>query len=146
MLKRLFKYFSETFLRAKQASNVARNDVQVNTPAKPESNTESEPALATELATKIPVTEMMRLLHTRSLTFTEFRVSQVPDYAILSHRWLKDEVTYSDMCNLTDELKQTSGYKKIVNCCKQAASVGLDCKFKVPVASVWAASSRSLHN
>ncbi|KAF1951964.1 HET-domain-containing protein [Byssothecium circinans] len=68
----------------------------------------------------------MRLLHTRTLTFTEFRVSRVPDYAILSHRWLEYEVSYSDMFNLTDEIKQTNGYKKIVHCCKQAASVGLD--------------------
>ncbi|KAF1979740.1 HET-domain-containing protein, partial [Bimuria novae-zelandiae CBS 107.79] len=68
----------------------------------------------------------MRLMHTRTLTFTEFRVSRVPDYAILSHRRLEDEVTYSDMFNLMDTMKQTDGYEKIVNCCKQAASVGLD--------------------
>lgn len=78
--------------------------------------------------TKASITEMMRLLHTKTLTFTEFSVSHVPGYAILSHRWLENEVTYSDMCNLTDGIKQTDGYKKIVNCCKQAASVGLDCK------------------
>lgn len=84
--------------------------------------------MSTNLASKMPVTEMMRLLHTEILIFTEFPVSRVPDYAILSQRWLDEEVNYSEMFNLTDAMKQMEGYKKIVNCCKQAASVGLDCK------------------
>jgi hypothetical protein len=100
-------------------------------PAKVELAMESELGMATKPTSKIPVTEMMRLLHTKTLAFEEFPVSRVPDYAILSHRWLENEeneATFSDMLKVTDATKQKDGYKKIVSCCKQAASVGLDCK------------------
>jgi len=39
----------------------------------------------------------MRLLHTRDLRFEEFFDSQVPRYAILSHRWIDgQEVSYEE--------------------------------------------------
>lgn len=38
----------------------------------------------------------MRLLHTSEQRFKEFHGYDIPDYAILSHRWGDDEVSYSD--------------------------------------------------
>jgi hypothetical protein len=41
----------------------------------------------------------MRLLNTTSLTFAEFYEPDIPPYAILSHRWEADEVTYQNVAN-----------------------------------------------
>lgn len=39
----------------------------------------------------------MRLLHTTELTFREFIDDEtIPKYAIISHRWSEDEVSYRD--------------------------------------------------
>ena len=136
MLNKLFSYFYEILFGTDRGPGDVPNEFHVDIPSKTASVVETELDSGTESAAKIPVTEMMRLLHTRNLTFVEFPVSQVPDYAILSHKWVGDEVTYSDMLNLTNAMKQTDGYRKIVNCCKQAASVGLDCECQQHSASV----------
>ena len=39
----------------------------------------------------------MRLLHSETLQIHEFTDHEIPEYAILSHRWEKDEVTFHDM-------------------------------------------------
>ena len=65
----------------------------------------------------------MRLLHTKDLTFTEFFDSDIPKYAILSHRWGKDEVSYKEMRKGTAQ--PGKGLSKIHACCKLAASQGL---------------------
>ncbi|KAK4693945.1 hypothetical protein P7C71_g3544, partial [Lecanoromycetidae sp. Uapishka_2] len=39
----------------------------------------------------------MRLLHTKSLTFEEFFDGNTPKYAILSHRWGENEVSFKEM-------------------------------------------------
>lgn len=39
----------------------------------------------------------MRLLTSSKLTLHEFFGSKVPKYAILSHRWENEEVTFQDM-------------------------------------------------
>jgi hypothetical protein len=64
----------------------------------------------------------MRLLHTEKLTFQEFIGDQIPQYAILSHRWGDAEVSYQDY----RENKTTSGpgYSKILEFCKLAQSRG----------------------
>ena len=65
----------------------------------------------------------MRLLHSSTLQFKEFYETQIPEYAILSHRWGDDEVTYQDwQCG---RKKKSSGYLKILKCCELAASDGL---------------------
>lgn len=60
----------------------------------------------------------MRLLHTEDFTFEEFFDSKVPEYAILSHRWIEgQEISYEDFM-LERKLDQTgavkSGWKKII--------------------------------
>ncbi|RMZ68247.1 HET domain [Pyrenophora seminiperda CCB06] len=53
----------------------------------------------------------MRLLNTRSEKFEEFFGRRIPEYAILSHTWEEDEVSYQDY--LSGIHKDKKGYSKI---------------------------------
>ena len=77
----------------------------------------------------------MRLLRTSSpWTIHEFFGERVPSYAILSHRWEDEEVTFQDMqkyeqSSIDDDMAQESifrmrGWTKILSCCRQAVSDG----------------------
>ncbi|KAE9369906.1 HET-domain-containing protein [Stipitochalara longipes BDJ] len=66
----------------------------------------------------------MRLLHTQSLELCEFLENATPPYAILSHTWEQEEVTYQDMQRPDAKLKD--GYTKIERCCDQAVGDGYD--------------------
>jgi len=71
----------------------------------------------------------MRLLHTKDLVLDSFpspEKPEIPDYAILSHRWKEQEMSFHDMKNRTPEMENTQGFKKIKRCCEEAASVGFD--------------------
>jgi hypothetical protein len=46
------------------------------------------------------------------LSLTEFFESAIPNYAILSHRWGTDEVTFKGLTDGTSKSK-ASGYSKI---------------------------------
>ena len=65
----------------------------------------------------------MRLLRTRDLEFEEFLGGQLPWYAILSHTWEQEEVSYQEMVKSRQDQRVRSklGYMKIENCCKRAA-------------------------
>lgn len=39
----------------------------------------------------------MRLIDTKDLSVCEFQGSQIPDYAILSHRWEDEEITLKEL-------------------------------------------------
>jgi len=67
----------------------------------------------------------MRLLHydNGDLSLTEFFKSEIPEYAILSHRWDAEEVTFEDLQNRTGTNK--AGYEKIWFCGEQASRDGL---------------------
>jgi hypothetical protein len=68
----------------------------------------------------------MRLLHYKSdgdLSQTEFFESDIPKYAILSHRWGAEEVTFKDLMDSTSKGK--AGYSKIRFCGEQANRDGL---------------------
>ncbi|KAK4637113.1 Vegetative incompatibility protein HET-E-1 [Fulvia fulva] len=60
----------------------------------------------------------MRLLNTHTLNFEEF--TAIPAYAILSHRWIGDEVSYDDYCSKSD--REDARYDKIFQSCKLARS------------------------
>ncbi|KAF5340120.1 hypothetical protein D9758_013178 [Tetrapyrgos nigripes] len=60
----------------------------------------------------------MRLLNTRTLRTAEF-YAEIPPYAILSHTWGKEEVTFQDIQNL-EAAKQKAGYAKIEKACAHA--------------------------
>lgn len=59
----------------------------------------------------------MRLLNTTTYKLTQF-ARDVPPYAILSHTWGDEEVTFQDID--LPEGTQKKGYAKILGCCKQA--------------------------
>jgi hypothetical protein len=62
----------------------------------------------------------MRLLHAETLEFHEFQGTQIPPYAILSHRWENEEVTYQDMRSGWLGVSEREGFSKIQQCCRQA--------------------------
>ncbi|UKZ53258.1 hypothetical protein TrVGV298_007050 [Trichoderma virens] len=54
----------------------------------------------------------MRLLSTENLQFFEFYGNDIPQYAILSHRWESDEISYQDMHD-TKKHENKQGFRKI---------------------------------
>jgi hypothetical protein len=50
----------------------------------------------------------------------------IPKYAILSHTWGENEVTYKDMVKRPNEAALKRGYQKIKACAQQALTDGLD--------------------
>ena len=63
----------------------------------------------------------MRVLDTSTQTLVEF--ANPPDeYAILSHTWANEEVTFEDITG--DKKYWKDGWDKIIHCCKLAASDG----------------------
>lgn len=65
----------------------------------------------------------MRLLNTQTLGFNEFFDSQIPPYAILSHRWGEQEITFKEMRK--GQVYPGPGLDKIRNFCQHAARCGL---------------------
>ena len=68
----------------------------------------------------------MRLLSTIDLTFREFYDSQIPQYAILSHRWIGDEVSFEEFYDIKARDSFGKKYAKIRNCCARARKVLLE--------------------
>src|SRR2546423_857263 len=64
----------------------------------------------------------MRLLNTTTIKLHEFRGSAVPSYAILSHRWEQDEVSFQDVLN--KRRLDAQGWGKVRKCCAFAKSRG----------------------
>lgn len=61
----------------------------------------------------------MRLLNSVSLELKEFLGSDIPPYAILSHTWGEEEVTFQDIQNPAVAANK-KGYAKIQGCSSQA--------------------------
>ncbi|KAL7781032.1 heterokaryon incompatibility domain-containing protein [Trichoderma afarasin] len=70
----------------------------------------------------------MRLLHASEWRMTDFISDDaIPQYAILSHTWGRDEVTYHDWKNLSiSDVKLKAGCAKIMACREQAVRDGLE--------------------
>ncbi|WYZ33780.1 hypothetical protein EsH8_I_000056 [Colletotrichum jinshuiense] len=73
----------------------------------------------------------MRLLETSQGTqplgdFVSFEGDNVPDYAILSHTWGKEEVTLQDVRDPQKDITLMAGYSKIQGACRLARSQGYD--------------------
>ncbi|KAE8423525.1 ankyrin repeat-containing domain protein [Aspergillus pseudocaelatus] len=73
----------------------------------------------------------MRLLHTKeshtgNLEILEFTDDRIPPYAILSHTWEGEEITFQDMPADAFHTKQKSGYDKVQRCCHLARTEGFD--------------------
>jgi Heterokaryon incompatibility protein (HET) len=79
-------------------------------------------------ATRLPVRQQqkpsMRLLSTSSWKLEDFTDSDIPKYAILSHRWEKEEITFRDLeLGLTGSATK-KGWSKLRGCVTQAAQDG----------------------
>jgi hypothetical protein len=57
----------------------------------------------------------MRLINISTLALHSFSGDTMPDYAILSHRWNEEEVSFQDLQN--GKGKIMPGYSKIQRCC-----------------------------
>jgi hypothetical protein len=70
----------------------------------------------------------MRLLNTKTLGFEEFMNEKtLPKYAILSHTWGAEEVTYQDLRDgIPPAVQQKTGFTKIKWTCQQAKAEGLE--------------------
>lgn len=70
----------------------------------------------------------MWLLNSRTWEMKEFiSHKQVPPYAILSHTWGEEEVSFREWQNEPmSEVGKKEGFGKISFCCQQAASDGLE--------------------
>ncbi|KAI2637443.1 heterokaryon incompatibility protein-domain-containing protein [Xylaria nigripes] len=66
----------------------------------------------------------MRLIRIPSMVLHEYHGDDIPPYAILSHTWGQQEVSFTDFQD--GKGPSMEGYQKIANCCRQAASDGLD--------------------
>jgi Heterokaryon incompatibility protein (HET) len=60
----------------------------------------------------------MRLINTSTLELHDFSLSIIPEYAILSHTWGDDEVTFQDMTSAHRTSKE--GWYKITETCRKA--------------------------
>ncbi|GKT52752.1 HET domain-containing protein [Colletotrichum tofieldiae] len=67
----------------------------------------------------------MRLIHTKTLELQEF-IAGSPNYAILSHTWGAEEVTYQDMQVDRTLIQHKTGWKKIEGCCALALKSGFN--------------------
>ncbi|APA07431.1 hypothetical protein SS1G_12973 [Sclerotinia sclerotiorum 1980 UF-70] len=68
----------------------------------------------------------MRLINAETLEFKEFQGEDIPEYAILSHTWDGQEVTFRDWEFDRKGAKKKNGYTKIVETCRLALEEGLD--------------------
>ncbi|KAK1757850.1 heterokaryon incompatibility protein-domain-containing protein [Echria macrotheca] len=65
----------------------------------------------------------MVLLNTETGLFEEFIGRHIPEYAILSHTWEDEEVSFQDMSDPASRSKK--GFAKIDMTCRQAAGAGI---------------------
>ncbi|OAQ69735.1 HET domain-containing protein [Pochonia chlamydosporia 170] len=66
----------------------------------------------------------MRLLKTNTVEIVEFAHDQIPDYAILSHRWGAEEVTLQEVQQGSAQTRLKQGFKKVQQCCARAKDDG----------------------
>ena len=64
----------------------------------------------------------MKLINTTTYLLSEFLDDSIPTYAILSHRWQEDEVSYQDI--VAGKAREKKGWMKILECCKKAQMEG----------------------
>ena len=62
----------------------------------------------------------MRLLNVHTFKLHEFIGNDIPPYAILSHRWEDEEVTFQAL--QAGDGPEMKGWKKIEGCCRQAVA------------------------
>ncbi|KXJ86466.1 heterokaryon incompatibility protein-domain-containing protein, partial [Microdochium bolleyi] len=66
----------------------------------------------------------MRLLRVNTLEPVEFMPNAIPPYAILSHTWDIDEVSYQELVSTDKSWQSKAGWAKIRGCARKAAADG----------------------
>jgi hypothetical protein len=66
----------------------------------------------------------MRLINARTLRFEDFERESLPPYAIFSHTWEAEEVTFQGMAQ--PYLPQKKGYSKVTKTCRLALGAGIE--------------------
>lgn len=66
----------------------------------------------------------MRLLNAHTSKISDHNGGNIPPYAIFSHTWGEEEVTYVDF--VKGKASSLKGYAKIKGCCKQTIADGLE--------------------
>jgi hypothetical protein len=67
----------------------------------------------------------MWLINTTTLRIQEFTGDEIPPYAILSHTWGDQEVTFRDIASLYHDATSKQGWQKICETCRLAKEHGL---------------------
>jgi hypothetical protein len=62
----------------------------------------------------------MRLLHVQNVKLSSFETSQAPPYAILSHTWGAEEVSFQELTTATRPFPRRNGWTKILGACRKA--------------------------
>ncbi|THV00576.1 HET-domain-containing protein [Dendrothele bispora CBS 962.96] len=69
----------------------------------------------------------MRLLNASTLCLSEFPGNDVPPYAILSHTWSKEEITFQDIQDPHSSVTRSrAGFRKLQGCCDLARQHGFE--------------------
>ena len=68
----------------------------------------------------------MYLLHTKTYELQRFLGDNIPAYAILSHTWGEEEVTFQDISKPTKQVTKMGGFPKIRDSCLKAWEHRLD--------------------
>jgi len=63
----------------------------------------------------------MRLINVETFRLEEFFGNNIPPYAILSHTWEDEEVTFRDITESPAASQSKAGFKKIRFTCEEAA-------------------------
>jgi hypothetical protein len=73
---------------------------------------------------------LMRLINNRQLGFENFIGSKIPSYAILSHTWEEEEISFQDFISQIivsqKRVGRKKGYEKILKCCQLALRDGYE--------------------
>ncbi|KAN0102621.1 HET domain containing protein [Hyaloscypha variabilis] len=59
----------------------------------------------------------MRLINTKTMQLEDFTVRNIPEYAILSHTWTEEEVTFQELTGRNDTFIKKAGYAKVLQTC-----------------------------
>ncbi|KAK0646857.1 hypothetical protein B0T16DRAFT_414392 [Cercophora newfieldiana] len=69
----------------------------------------------------------MRLINTKTRELKEFWGDEIPRYAILSHTWEQEEVTFQQLTQQPrEEVSKLKGFAKIDRTCKLALGSGIE--------------------
>lgn len=68
----------------------------------------------------------MRLINSATEKLASFESEgSIPVYAILSHRWEDDEVTFQEVDSQDPAVKEKKGYRKLIYACEEAQKEGI---------------------